>query len=465
MKLVRREPGVGYLDTWLWLPKKYVSEAQIRASLTYLGKDNELIEGWREEPHHYRVPRNYFLTQNLAQLPFKVKDARHQKFPKASFTSRITLDGRDPSKDYQRKGSAALLDCYDGILCLRCGAGKTVVGLHAAAQLGVPILIIVSDKGLARQWMEEIENVLGVKEKDVGRIGGDGSPFDWEKDICIGIVNSIAIRAKENRLPHKMTRHFGVVIGDEAHVLGAPFFNLAIPPFHGRRWGLSATPTREDGLDSLLRYTMGEVRYSYLMPEIKPKVIFKRLPTQPNFSDPTVREETHDVTGELHYGKLYNHFGTSCPDRMNAIAEEIKKAVKSGRQCLVLSHSRATVETLHRLIPGSGECHGGVGENDRLHRIRTTNPVIAIMKLGKQALNKPSLDTLFVCDPFRKAGMLQQVMGRVQRDFHGKKESLVIFFEDHKVSKLYKMCGRIRATLNRWPKHKGGRIEYVIKGC
>lgn len=466
MKFIKRRPGVGYIDNWLWLPKTHVSTSQIEASLVYYTSDMKALQGWAEEPDHFRVPRNYYAgIGDFAQLPYPLVDARYMNFPRVEFNSAVVMDGRDPSQHFQREGSRALLNSYDGILCLRCGAGKTIVGLHTAALVEHPILVIVQDKGLAQQWVDEIKFVLGIPEAEIGRIGGDGSPFDWERKIAVAIVNTLAIRASNGELPPEMIRHFGTILGDEVHTLGAPFFNQAIPPFHGRRWGLSATPNREDGFDSLLRYTFGEVQYSYLMPEIVPHVIFKGLPTQLRLNDPVVKEATHDISGELHYGKLYGYFGDANPNgRMDIMANEIKAAVAAGRQCLVLSQSRPTIAALMERIPKAGAVHGGVkSEKERLRIIREMNPVIAIMRHGKQALNKPELDTLFVCDPFRKEGTLQQVMGRVQRNFHGKKKALVIFFEDRRIGACYRLCNKLRRSLNLWPANKGGKIPFTIK--
>lgn len=462
MNLLRRDPDRAYFDNWLWLPKKYVSVDQIRATLTYV-KGRDLFEVWGQEQHHYRVPRNYFETGAFTQLPYPVVDARIKNFPRVDFNSRVVLDAKEPSKTYQREGSQALLNTYDGILCLRCGAGKTVVSLHTAAQLKQPVLIIVQDKGLARQWIEEIEEWLGIPERDIGRIGGDQkNKFDWEHKITIAIVNTLAMRAESNEIPMEMIRHFGIIIGDEAHTLGAPFFNRAIPPFHGRRWGLSATPTREDDLDSLLRFTMGNVVYTYLIPDLKPTFVFKMLPTQVNRSLPSVKLAINTIDNELHLFKLYNHIATY-PDRTARMATEIQKAISTGRQVLVLTHSREMIESLTHYFPDAGVCHGGVGESDRLHRIRTMNPVIAIMRLGKQALNKPKLDTLFICDPFTKAGVLQQTMGRILRSLRGKKQPLVVIFEDKRIPELRQMCKKIRRALFKWPPEKGGKIPFIVR--
>jgi superfamily II DNA or RNA helicase len=462
MRFARRDPGIGYLDNWLWIPKTHMSQLQVTNTFSYVSPKMEVIDAWVGEPHHFRVPRSYVSSAALGSMPFPIYDARFKNFPTVDIRSNVTLDSKEPSKTYQRDGSAALLAAYDGILCLRCGAGKTVVALHTAAQLKVPILVLVTNKGLARQWMDEITQFLNIPTEEIGRIGGDGSPFDWERPITVGMVQTITSRVAAGTLPPEMTRHFGVVICDEAHLMGAPYFNTAVPPFHGRRWGLSATPTRDDGFDSLLRYTVGGVVYSYLIPDLKPTVFFRRLPTRPDFNKRDVVDRTHDVSKNLHFGMLYSYFATDCPDRTDQIVKEVQGAVADGRQVLVLTHSRAMCELLGSMIPGAGVCHGGVKEDDRIRHIRECNPVIAIMQLGKEALNKPSLDTLFVCEPFTKKGALQQTMGRVLRSFSGKKSPIVVFFEDVYIRPLLLMCNKLRQSLVRWPSFKGGSIPFKI---
>ena len=146
MKLVRRDPRIGFLDNWLWLPKSHMSELQVRSALTYPDREGQAIDAWGDEEHHFRVPRN-FMSGALGSLRFPIYDARFTAFPRANFQSVITLDAKEPDKDYQSSGSSALLSANDGILCLRCGAGKTVVSLHSAAQLQTPILVVVDERG------------------------------------------------------------------------------------------------------------------------------------------------------------------------------------------------------------------------------------------------------------------------------------------------------------------------------
>jgi superfamily II DNA or RNA helicase len=244
--------------------------------------------------------------------------------------------------------------------------------------------------------------------------------------------------------------------------MGAPYFSTAIPPFHGRRWGLSATPNRADDFDSLLKYTVGHVVYKYLTPELRPKVYFKRLPTPKlDLTSKKIAKEVCASNNKFHYAKAFGYLST-LSDRTKRIVDDINQALAAGRQVLVLSHSRPMVEELGKHFPNGGVTHGGVKAKKHWEVVQNCNPVIAIMKRGKQALDKPSLDTVFICDPFSKPGVLQQTMGRVLRPHADKKPPIIVFFEDRNIPELSALCGKIRRSLHRWPADRGGRIPFKI---
>ncbi len=464
MQFVMRHPDRAYIDTHLWLPQMHMGNYEhIRSTLTFGGQQRDLVEAWDATPHHVRVPRNYLPAGSLARLPFPVVDARVRQFPYVNLQSSVILDFQDPTKTFQAESSAALLSTYDGILSLRCGAGKSPTALHAGAQLHVPILIVVNENGLAEQWATEIKLFLGLSDADIGRVG-EGK-FDWEnKPITVAVVHSLAARALAGTLPVEMTRYFGLIICDEAHIMGAPYFNAAIPPFHGRRWGLSATPVREDDFDPLLRYTFGDVVFSYLMPELTLEVIFKKIDTKLNMKDPDERDAVNSKLDELHLLKLYGHLARSRPERTALIAADIADAMSKGRQVLVLTHSKDMCDELAIYFDNAGVCNSDVKGKERIRRIRECNPVIAIMQCGKQALNKKSLDTLFLLEPTRKSGVLQQITGRILRIDPNKKSPIFLIYEDTYIREMANMCGRIRKSFNRWPANKGGRISYRVIG-
>lgn len=460
MRLLRKDGTKAYYSNVLWLPKSYVSEAQLIGALTYdNGKDKEPYIAFQIERDHYLVPRNFIKASALASLPFPVIDARIQNYPFVKFTSKVKLDAFSDGKTYQADGCNALLGTNNGVLSLRCGAGKTVTCIHAMSKTNVPCLVLVNDKGLADQWVEEILLHTDLKEDEVGFVG-DGE-FDWKHKITIALVHTIAGRVKKGTLPPEFVRWFGVVVADEAHTTAGPaYFGLAMTPFHGRRWGLSATPRRSDGFDSLLRYLLGDVVFRYLEPEIVPLIYFRRLQTKINMKDPEVRAAVTDVSNELHLQKLYGYLATR-GDRMGTVIAEIKEALKQKRELLVLSQSRATLEVLEQVFPEAGVVHGGIKDRrERTRRVREMNPVIATASLGRQALNKPKLDTLLVLEPFSDAGVLQQLIGRIQRSYEGKQQPLAVFYDDVHLEPMHRITMKMRKLFSRWPENQGGRMRW-----
>lgn len=463
MDLLRKDPAKAYYRESLYLPKSYFAEEQLAAALTYdQGIGKEPFRAYKHDRHHFIVPRNFILPSSLASFPFSTVDARIKRYPRIQFQSKVVLDFKSQGGTYQRDGVAALLGCNQGVLSLRCGAGKSVCGIHAIHKLEVPGLIIVNDKGLAGQWIEEIIKFTDLKREDIGLVGN--GKFDWQKKLVVAIAPTLAGRVRDGTLPHELVSHFGVVIADEAHQTAGPaFYHLSLTPFHGRRWGLSATPHRTDNFRSLLQYTLGHVVYKYLLPEMTPLIFFRRLPTRLNYKDPAVVDAITDVRDEVHLQKIYSYLATR-EDRTNIILKEVKAAYKQGRQILLLSQSRAMLDRIAREFPNSGLIHGDVDMNARPELIADRNPVVAISRLGRQALNKPVLDTLFVLEPYRDAGVLQQLMGRVLRPDPTKQQPLVVFYDDVNIDKMHRICMKIRSLLNRWPEDQGGRLAWKVTG-
>lgn len=459
--LVPRVPGVGYLDRHLWLPKTHTSLRQIQSVLSYLTPKGETVKAYEEREDHILVPRNFLAPKTLATRPYPVFDARPRRYPRVSLHSRAVLDAKSKGGTYQTEGAAALLNTTDGILCLRCGAGKTITSLHAASLLNMPILVMVNEKGLAQQWIDVIKWIFDLPEDDIGKCFE--GVFRWQYPITVATLHTLAARATDGRLPPEMLTHFGIVIIDECHTVGAPYLNQAVPPFSGRRWGLSATPDRGDEFTSLVRYTLGPVIYSYLMPELMPRFTFRKLLTALDFQNPEVVEAVTDKRGKVHHGKLYAHLST-VDSRVDRIVADVTEAVNRGREVVVLTHSRNLCERLADRFPGGGATHGGVRVKDHSHIVANSNPLIAIMHRGKQALDKPVLDTLYLVEPTTKGEGLQQMMGRILRDLANGatgKDPLVVVYEDIRIAEIRKSCAKIKKLLRTWPSHLGGTIKYT----
>lgn len=135
MKIVRREPDRGYLDSMLWLPKRLVNERGLKSSLTYnfveRGRDVTLWL-WKESEHHILVPRCFI--KELGEAEFDVVDCRPTSYPAVSIKSRIVLDAKNPERVVQRQAAHALLSSDGGILQLACIGGDTVLNLNRAGK-------------------------------------------------------------------------------------------------------------------------------------------------------------------------------------------------------------------------------------------------------------------------------------------------------------------------------------------
>lgn len=61
------------------------------------------------------------------------------------------------------------------IINLPTGKGKTMTALFIAQQLDVPMLVIIKDKNLKRQWFDKLHHECGIKYDDICEITGFGS--------------------------------------------------------------------------------------------------------------------------------------------------------------------------------------------------------------------------------------------------------------------------------------------------
>ena len=92
--------------------------------------------------------------------------------------------------------------------------------------------------------------------------------------------------------------------------------------------------------------------------------------------------------------------------------------------------------------------------------VHTRHVIFAIMKYGKEGLDAPRLDTIFVSTPFSRRGGLQQLMGRITgRPMPGKKCCLVAFYRDN-IGAMHGMCDKLERHLRQWPVDEGGPFDY-----
>lgn len=427
-------PDVGYRLDHLYLPKRRIGDfllSSIKRSLTFEDQGRETIYAWRDEDHHLVVPRERLRAEQLRQFPFQIEDLCPESFP------RVELDLTYGLRDWiQRAAKNSLTQGGNGVLSLSCGKGKTVISLHAWAELGVPALVVVPTKDLAYQWKTRIVEHTSISEEDVGFLSGASTTWDWEKPISVATVHSVA-RASQD-ITDEMKAHWGVAIYDEVHRLGAPYFNRAAAVCLGRRWGLSATPFRKDGLDVLYQSHIGGLLYQNLQHDNIPQVYFVQTGTRP-----TEREERklRDRTGEISIPKLYTWLAED--ERRNRILNEVLRRIQQdGRVCLVLTERVAHLRMMGEVFPEAGQIHGRVKGEERELALKNHNTILAITQLARDGLDRSDLDTVLITMPFTDRGRFEQIIGRAQRS----ENPAVLILEDD-IDVCQKMCRRLKTHL------------------
>ncbi len=161
-------------------------------------------------------------------------------------------------RDYQEEAlSRWLKNKNSGIIALPTGAGKTIVGAAAIAEVGVRTLIVAATKEQVRQWREKI---LQFTDATPSMIGLYYSDEKRKAPITITTYQSATRKLME------FVSDYPLLIIDEVHHLPAKTFRIiatGMPsPF---RMGLSATPEREDGEHERLFPLMGGIIY-YISP-------------------------------------------------------------------------------------------------------------------------------------------------------------------------------------------------------
>lgn len=157
-----------------------------------------------------------------------------------------------------------------GVIVLPCGAGKTIVGIAAMAQLQTNTLILTPNTVSLRQWRDEILDKTCLTAEEIGEYSGQVKEI---RPITISTYQTMTYRkrgTKGKNLPdHKAFPHFalfnerdwGLIIYDEVHLLPAPVFSVTAELQARRRLGLTATLVREDERETDVFSLIGPKKY------------------------------------------------------------------------------------------------------------------------------------------------------------------------------------------------------------
>jgi DNA excision repair protein ERCC-3 len=155
---------------------------------------------------------------------------------------------------------------------LPCGAGKTVIGISAMAELKVNTLIVTTNVASVHQWIRELTDKTDIDPSDIGEYTGDTKKI---RPVTIATYQVLVWREnKESDFPHFALfkeREWGFIIYDEVHLLPAPVFRVTAELQAIRRLGLTATLVREDNREEDVFSLVGPKRYDFPWRDLESK--------------------------------------------------------------------------------------------------------------------------------------------------------------------------------------------------
>lgn len=348
------------------------------------------------------------------------------------FNSKIDLGPNDFTEDNQKefvdKFVNKLIDGYGGIGQAPPGYGKTICSLEVIARLKRPAAILVHKEFLMNQWADRITSSYDIPKSDIGFVQQDACEFQDKKIVMI-MIQSLLSR----QYPKSMFDYFGTLCIDECHRIAAQEFRKAIVMFPARyRMGVTATPRRQDNMENVFFWHIGDIATVGEERKLKPKVKFIKTNLQPTDRD---LRNMFDFRGKQNLNKVINYL-IDHDGRNRIIVGLIKKAVKNGRKVMLLSGRLEHLERLKNIMDmemvkdgircTSGYYIGGMSEEERT--ISATRQIIyATFQMAAEGLDIPELDTLFLVTP---KSDIEQAVGRILRTFEGKKDPVVVDFSD-----------------------------------
>lgn len=300
---------------------------------------------------------------------------------------------------------------HDGILSLHTGGGKTVCALYIASQLKLPTLVIVHNSFLRDQWEERVKMFL--PNARIGRIQGDLCEIEG-KDVIIAMLQTLSMKT----IPILTFRPLGLVIVDECHHIASEVFVQALPKVTSKYMlGLSATPTRKDGLMFVANWFLGPLLYTSDTGDKEDTGVHVEVYEYKN-EDPVFNEILYNAQGVMFTSLMINKLA-ECEDRTKWLVGIVADVLEEEphRQVLVLTDRVQHTKDVLAALPETLRAKAAILSQDvkadkRAEFCASCTILIATYAMCKEGFDVPTLNTLLMATPRPD---VDQIVGRILR--------------------------------------------------
>ena len=418
----------------------------------YLGSDEGkyivLPRGLREE-----ILKKF----DNAGISYKIEDKRTKG-------QELNISFRGELRESQIPAVETMLENETGILHAATAFGKTVVCCDMIARRGISTLILVDRADLMNQWIKRLEEFLDIDEElpeyqtKTGRTRKRKSligNLQGAHDTLTGIVDVAMIRSlKKKDGFHPKLKEYAQVYFDECHHAASDSAIEVLQEINAKYvYGVTATPKRGDGKEKINEFLLGPIRYRFTAKDRAEEQNINHL-VYPRF---TRTVKPHHLS-KTPYGNDAYELIRNNDVRDEQIIRDVADCVQAGRTPVVLTkyvdHAKKLSERLKTyadrliLLTGANGTKARRAQVEELNKVDDSDSLILVGtgSLLGEGFDFPRLDTLFMATPVSGENVVEQYVGRLNRDYDCKENVIVYDYVDSHIPKFDKMySARLKA--------------------
>ena len=392
-----------------------------------------------------------------AGIRYKIEDKRTQG-------RELNISFKGELRESQIPAAETMLENETGILHAATAFGKTVVCCDMIARRGISTLILVDRADLMNQWIKRLDEFLDIDEElpeyqtKTGRTRKRKSligNLQGAHDTLTGIVDVAMIRSlKKKDGFHPMLKEYAQVYFDECHHAASESAIEVLQEINAKYvYGVTATPKRGDGKEKINEFLLGPIRYRFTAKDRAEEQNIDHL-VYPRF---TRTVKPHHLS-KTPYGNDAYELIRNNDVRDEQIIRDVADCVQAGRTPVVLTkyvdHANKLSERLKKYADRLILLTGANGTKVRRAQVKELNEVddsdslilVGTGSLLGEGFDFPRLDTLFMATPVSGENVVEQYVGRLNRDYDGKENVIVYDYVDSHIPKFDKMyAARLKA--------------------
>lgn len=378
----------------------------------YIDKeDNILFSCWFDRVNNIiRFPRDlYKFYQHLAPLGFEL-DFNTTSNPTKKYVKLTTLQLKEFQKPIAQEVTHKLKKDYNVVLNAETGLGKSYLVPYFISELQQRTLVLVDRTTLAKQMFDEI---TANSDADVKILKNSCQLTDIN-------IATIQMLIRNPELMERIRKEIGFVIVDECHFVSVNTFTDVVQSIPSKyRLGLSATPTRSDGMTEVIYDVMGRSMVIGKNPNALQVGIHRVF--IPSFFSSGTKDYKKKLAGFLKVNK-------------KSITDIIGYCIEDNRSvCLAVDIKEVQYffqDILNTLGIPSEVVNSDINVNTRAKIFSSVNSEKTKVLIGMAVLEKgvsiPRLDTIVHLSGAGTKEKVNQLMGRLKRDHPDKRPPLLI---------------------------------------